>query len=180
MHLESYTDPLMQKFISLAAPLRAHCEYMFGRNLYCTIFNPLRRPENQIFLLRPAKSSELARLDASLVEPEEIAALTELKLVARLAWPTAIANFRLYFNGQSPAEAFLINIYGEQSPIRAIDYFRPRSSRTLLCRCLKLGGYCWHGPKKAIEPFLKFCSPPHPLPRRGLDDENQENFGSPI
>jgi hypothetical protein len=53
MHLESRTGPLMQQFMSLVDPLYAHCEYMFGRNLRCTFFNPLGRPENQIFLLRP-------------------------------------------------------------------------------------------------------------------------------
>jgi hypothetical protein len=186
MHLESRTSPLMHQFLSLVDLLYAHRESMFGRNLRCTISNPLRRPENQIFLLRPAKPSQLERLDAPLVTPEEIAALTELKSLVRLAWPTPIADCRLYLNGPNSAEAFLVNIYGEKSPLRPIDYFRPRTALTMIRRCYKLGGYCWHGfcwygPRQAIEPFLNYCwqsseiaSPPTAM--GNLDNETPGNL----
>jgi len=180
MHLAFRTDPLMQKFISLTSPLHAHLEGMFGRALYCSIVNPLRQPENEVFLLRPAKPSEIRCLALWRVEPEHIATLDQLTSLVRLAWPRSITDCRLYLDEQNPAEAYLVDIYGQKSSTRPLAYFRPRSSRTLMSRCLKLGGFCWHGPAQAIEPFLKLCSPPsEALPRSGLDDENQENCGFP-
>ena len=157
MRFASRTDSHMEKFVSHAYGLSDQLEYIFGRSLYCDIVNPTPHPENQMFFLRPAKRSELDRLDGHLVEGEQIVALNKLKILAKLALPKSIADFRIVPSGQNPSEAFLVNLRGEKSEPRQLDYFRPKARLTMVKRCLKLGNFCWSGSDSMIDPFYKFC-----------------------
>ena len=55
------------------------------------------------------------------------------------------------------SQAFLVNVHGEMSALRGIEYFRPRTSITLKTHCLSLGGYVWTGSSALIDPFHDFC-----------------------
>jgi hypothetical protein len=157
MRFASRTDSYMGKFVSHASILNDRLQYFFGRKLYCDIVNPTPHPENQIFFLRPAKQSELDRLDSRLVEGEQISALNELKILTKLALPKSIADFRIVPSKQNSSEAFLVNLRGERSEPRQLDYFRPKAHLTMVKRCLNLGNFCWSGSDAMIEPFHKFC-----------------------
>lgn len=157
MRFAARTDSHMEKFVSHAHTLSDRLEYIFGRTLYCDIVNPVPRPENQIFFLRPAKKSELNHFKYSSVEEERAAALNELKNLAELALPRSIANFRIIPNKLNSAEAFLENLNGEKSDPRQLDYFLPKAHLTLVKRCLNLGNFCWSGSDAMIKPFYNFC-----------------------
>jgi hypothetical protein len=156
--LTSRNDPNIQRFVSRARDLGEEtCNRLFDRCLFCDLFNGLDFPENQIFLLRPAKFRELKRIDFQIRNNPGATILNELKFVAMTSYPELVANFRLFPKQGKPSEAFLINIYGEKSCLKSFEYFRPKSSVTFKARCLSLGGYVWSGSKSVLKPFYSFC-----------------------
>ena len=161
MRITSRADPYIEKFVALTTVLgMRNLESMVQRSLYCEIINRPEVPENQIFVLRPAKAMELERFDpriADIADDQMATALAELKRLAETALPEQIANFRIIPSKESPSKAFLFNAYGEKSATRETGYFRPKTSATLRVHCLSLGGYNWTGKSKMIDPFYDFC-----------------------
>ena len=156
MCIATRLDPDIQKFITLAKLIGVETiQSMFGRSLYCDIVNRPSRPQNQVFLLRSAKKVELGLFQSRLTDNQS--ALAELKTLVETAVPKVIANFRIIFDEEQLSQAFLVNIFGEKSATRPIEYFSPKSLVTMYAHCSNLGNFDWCGSYRMIESFHKFC-----------------------
>ncbi len=156
MRIASRVDTEVQKFIKLAGIIGTeNIQIMFGRRLYCDIVNEPSHPQNQIFLLRPAQKVELERFDFRLTNDRE--ALTELQNLAKIIFPQVVANFRIVSIETQPSQVFLLNMQGEKSSMRPIDFFFPKSLATLRVHCLSVGNFVWCGSYRVVRPFHDFC-----------------------
>jgi hypothetical protein len=158
MRFAARTDPHLQNFIKLARALSDRgCLPVFERRLHCALFNEPEFPDNQVFLLRPAKPKQLRAYDFGLGDRETAAALTEMKSLAEVGIPEEVANFRILPSGKYALIVCLVNTFGQRSAMKGIEYFHPKSSVTLRVRCLNLGSFVWCGSSRMIAPFYRYC-----------------------
>lgn len=149
----------MDDFMSHAAKIPNSLESLLGRNLYCDVVNYKSHPRNRIFFLRPARKVELQQLKYSARYAEDIEqnAIIALRELVKESFPRSIANFRFVRDVGSPDVVYMANDIGQRSDSRPIDFFLPRTRRTLFVRCYDQGNYVWHGTSAMIKPFMDFC-----------------------
>ena len=152
-------DASIEMFVARAHELGSrNCEIVFGRSVFCDIFNEPRVPENQIFRLRAAKPREIPKDFAEIFTTfSERKAFDALLTLCRDAFPERLANFRICLDEDLSGNAFLANDMGQKSAVRAIDYFRPKSAQTFRYRCNKLGFSGWWGSSPTLTPFYDYC-----------------------
>jgi len=158
MRIASRADSQIQQLISLAHGVGIdQFGSMVERSLYCAFHNRPECAENQIFLLRSAKASELKRIRFWGVRREEELAFDQLKISLKDNWPEEIANFRLVCDERDSSQLTVFTMHGGKGSTRPLDYFQPKSFLTFKIRCMNSGTCTWFGPQKAIKPFLDFC-----------------------
>jgi hypothetical protein len=158
MQLVNRTHPHMKKYLSLLDTLGvAEVQHRLERRLYCQYYNRPRHGENQVFKLRPATAPELSRFDPRHEsDPIVAATVSAIREFIRVSFPVEVANFRIVRDHEDKSKAYMSNMYGENSPSNGLDYYRPKSARTLLVRALSSNCY-WHGPASLIQSFSDFC-----------------------
>jgi hypothetical protein len=158
MLLVTRKDQRVQNFIRHGRDLGDHAELVFGRHVYCTLLNEPLVPENQIFLLRPAKPRELPASHAGIFTGSQRESFDTLLGLARYEFPHLIADFRICADHEQEGECFLVDSFGQRTASRPSDYFRCYSASTFRRRCLTLGCGGWRGSDDTLPDFYAYCT----------------------
>jgi hypothetical protein len=158
MLLVTRKDRRVQGFVTHARRLGEHdAELVFGREVFCRLFNEPLVAENQIFLLGPAKPREMPSY-GRLFSGDQRESFDALVALSRYEFPHMVADFRICTDPEQVGECFLLDSFGQRSPSRPSEYFRCHSARTFRDRCLKLGCGGWRGSDDTLPDFYAYCT----------------------
>jgi hypothetical protein len=159
MLLATRKDYRVQDFLTHAQRLgQDNAEIVFHRDVMCGFFNEPLEPQNQIFLLRPAKPRELPASYASLFSGVQRESFDVLVAFSRYEFPHLIADFRICADAEHEGQRFLRDSFGQRSPSRSTEYFHCHSARLFRHRCLKLECGGWRGSDDALPDFYAYCA----------------------